>query len=194
MRTLGVAERGDGADGRAAAHWEATDPLTDLYAAHWSSLVRLAWLLVHDQSRAEEIVQDVFVAAHPRMGQLRDSGSALAYLRRSVVNGCRSTFRHQQVEDRWLRAEAGSAEALGRRTSESAETQAVRADEGGALLTELRRLSVRQREVLVLRYYSDLSEQQIADALQISTGAVKSHAHRGLAALRDALGGSHDRS
>lgn len=192
MRTLGVAKHTTGADGRAAARWEGDDPLTDLYAAHWASLVRLAWLLVHDQGRAEEIVQEVFVAAHPRMGQLREAGNALAYLRRSVVNGCRSSFRHQQVEERWLRHEAGAAEALGRRSVESAELAAVRADEGGSLLAELGRLSGRQREVVVLRYYCDLSEQQIADTLEISTGAVKSHAHRGLAALRDALGGSHD--
>lgn len=189
MRTLGVAERTGGANAR----WAGDDPLTDLYAAHWASLVRLAWLLMHDQGRAEEVVQEVFVAAHPRMGELREAGNALAYLRRCVVNGCRSTYRHQQVEDRWLRREAGSAEALGRRSTESAEVAAVRAEEGGSMLAELGRLSARQREVLVLRYYSDLSEQQIADALEISTGAVKSHAHRGLAALRDALGGHHDR-
>lgn len=194
MRTFGVAKHAAGAQGRAIARWERDDPLTELYAAHWASLVRLAWLLVHDQSRSEEIVQEVFVAAHPRMGQLREAGNALAYLRHSVVNGCRSTFRHQQVEDRWLRNEAGSAEALGRRSADSAEVLAVRADEGGSLLAELGKLSGRQREVLVLRYYSDLSEQQIAETLDISTGAVKAHAHRGLAALRDALGGSYDRS
>lgn len=194
MRTFGVAERTGGAEGRGAARWDGDDPLTEVYAAHWASLVRLAWLLLHDQSLAEEVVQEVFVAAHPRMGQLREAGNVLAYLRRSVVNGCRSNFRHQQVEERWLRREAGSAEVLGRRSAESAEVEAVRADEGGALLAELRRLSGRQREVLVLRYYSDLSEQQIAETLEISTGAVKSHAHRGLAALRDALGGSDDRS
>ncbi|MEP6796550.1 MAG: SigE family RNA polymerase sigma factor [Lapillicoccus sp.] len=200
MRPLGVAERSKDAGGRgpdrsqASEPWPGDDPLTELYAAHWASLVRLAWLLVHDQGRAEEIVQDVFIASHPRMGQLREAGNALAYLRRAVVNGCRSTFRHQQVENRWLRSEAGAAEALGRRSVDSAETDVIRQSEGGTLLAALSRLPERQREVLVLRYYSDLSEQQIAEALEISTGTVKSHAHRGLTALRDALGGSHDAS
>ena len=190
MRTLGVAERsGTDAAGRSAARWAADDALTQLYAAHWRSLVRLAWLLVRDQGRAEEIVQDVFVAAHPRMAQLREEGNALAYLRRSVVNGCRSSFRHQGVEDRYLRSTASGAEAPGRRTADSAETMAVRHDEGDTLMGAVRRLPQRQREVLVLRYYSDLSEKQIAEALDISPGAVKSHAHRALAALRDTMGG-----
>lgn len=185
-----MAERGrTGASGRSAARWAADEALTELYAAHWGSLVRLAWLLVRDQGRAEELVQDVFVAAHPHMARLREEGNALAYLRRSVVNGCRSSFRHQGVEDRYLRTEAGRAETPGRRATESAEAAALRLDEGGTLMEALRRLPQRQREVLVLRYYSDLSEQQIADALEISAGAVKSHAHRGLSALRAAMGG-----
>ncbi len=190
MRTLGVAERSSkDATGRSSARWAADEALTQLYAAHWTALVRLAWLLVRDQGRAEEIVQDVFVAASPRMAQLRQDGNALAYLRRSVVNGCRSTFRHQGVEDRYLRTESGGAEAPGRRTAESAETAVMRHDEGDTLMGAVRRLPQRQREVLVLRYYSDLSEQQIAEALEISTGAVKSHAHRALAALRQSMGG-----
>ncbi len=178
------------ATGRSAARWAADDALTDLYAAHWSALVRLGWLLVRDQGRAEEIVQDVFVAAHPRMAQLREDGNALAYLRRSVVNACRSTFRHQGVESRYLRTESGGVEAPGRLSAESAESTALRAEEAATILAALGRLSQRQREVLVLRYYSDLSELQIAEALDISPGSVKSHAHRGLAALRDLMEGS----
>lgn len=185
-----MAERGRGDTvGRSSARWAADDALTELYAAHWSSLVRLAWLLVRDQGRAEEIVQDAFVGAHPHLAQLREQGSSLAYLRRSVVNGCRSVFRHQGVEGRYVRAESGRPELPGRLAAESAESAALRHDEGETLMGALRRLSTRQREVLVLRYYSDLSEQQIADALDISVGAVKSHAHRGLAALRASMGG-----
>jgi RNA polymerase sigma-70 factor (sigma-E family) len=186
---LGVVEPSSADAAGCSARWAADDALTQLYAAHWTSLVRLAWLMVHDQGRAEEIVQDVFVAAHPRMAQLREEGNALAYLRRSVVNGCRTTFRHQGVEDRYLRTESGGAEALGRRSAESAETAVMRHDEGDSLMKAVRRLPQRQREVLVLRYYSDLSEHQIAEALDISPGAVKSHAHRALAVLRESLGG-----
>ncbi len=191
MRTLGVSEHSTShAAGRSEARWAADDALTDLYAAHWAALVRLAWLLVRDQGRAEEITQDVFVAAHPRMAQLREDGNALAYLRRSVVNGCRSSFRHRGVEERYLRAESGRLDAPGRQSAESAESVAIRADEAGSLLGALAELSPRQREVLILRYYSDLSELQIAEALDISPGSVKSHAHRGLAALRDQMEGS----
>lgn len=185
MRTLGVAERS--AD---AAGWAADDALTALYAAHWAPLVRLAWLLVHDQGRAQDIVQDVFVASHARMAQLREEGNALAYLRRGVVNRCTSVHRHRTVEDRWFRAETGGGDAPGRRTADSAEDEVLRHGAGDDLLAVLHTLPTRQREVLVLRYYADLSEQQIAEALEISTGAVKSHAHRGLAALRDAMGGA----
>lgn len=191
MRTLGVSESSSShAAGRSAARWAADDALTDLYAAHWAALVRLAWLLVRDRGRAEEITQDVFVAAHARMAQLREDGNALAYLRRSVVNGCRSSFRHRGVEERYLRAESGRPETPGQQSAESAEAAAIRADEAGSLLGALAQLSSRQREVLILRYYSDLSELQIAETLDISPGSVKSHAHRGLAALRDLMKGS----
>jgi RNA polymerase sigma-70 factor (sigma-E family) len=176
---------------RAASSRPAADAaLNDLYAAHWVGLVRLAHLLLRDRSRAEEVVQDVFVAAYPRLARLREEGNALAYLRRSVVNGCRSGFRHHGVEARYLTSVAGSADAPGRRSGESAETVAVRHDEDAALLQALHRLPPRQREVLVLRYYADLSERQIAEALDISPGSVKAHASRALTTLRSALGGT----
>lgn len=182
-RVPGVAQGG-------AARRAADDALTDLYAAHWVSLVRLAHLLVRDGGRAEEIVQDAFVASYPRLARLREDGTAQAYLRRAVVNGCRSTFRHRGVEERYLSATGSRADAPGRRPGESAEVVALRHDEDAGLMAAVHRLPQRQREVLVLRYYSDLTEQQIAYALDISTGTVKAHAHRALAALRTALGGA----
>ena len=164
--------------------WGAGQALTDLYAAHWASLVRLAWLLVHDQQVAEEAVQDAFVAMHARWPQLRDEGAALAYLRRSVVNASRSVLRHRVVADRHLAHEAAAPTSAWRATDVSAEERAVARAEGDQLIAVLRELPRRQREVLVLRYYLDLSEAQIADALGVSPGSVKAHAHRGLAALR----------
>lgn len=164
--------------------------LTDLYAAHWVPLVRLAALLLRDRGRAEEVVQDVFVAAYPRLARLREEGTALAYLRRSVVNGCRSGFRHHAVEARYLTGVAGSADLVGRSAGESAETAALRREKDTTMLDAVHRLPQRQREVVVLRYYADLSEQQIADALDISTGSVKAHAHRALTTLREILGGA----
>ena len=94
------------------------EALTELYAAHWVGLVRLGHLLLRDRSRAEEVVQDAFIAAYPRLARLREEGTALAYLRRSVVNGCRSGFRRHGVEQRYLTSVAGSAEALGRTLAE----------------------------------------------------------------------------
>lgn len=189
-----MAERGDTSavrrGGTAPDGVPPLDALTELYAAHWAALVRLAWLLVHDQALAQDVVQDVFVASAPRLAQLRERGTALAYLRRGVVNRATSTHRHRGVEGRWLRRAAGGVDAPGRRYVASAEAEVVARGDGRTLVAALQTLPLRQRQVVVLRYYCDLSEQQTAQTLGVSPGAVKSHAHRGLAALRDVLGGT----
>ncbi|HEY7719321.1 MAG TPA: SigE family RNA polymerase sigma factor [Pedococcus sp.] len=163
--------------------------VTSLYAAHWSGLVRLAWLLLHDEQQAEEVTQDAFVAVHRRWDGIRDHDRAAAYLRRAVVNGARSGLRHRGVEERWLareqaRAAAGPPPAP---RGGGPEERALEHEGRRTIVGALGRLPRRQREVLVLRYYLDLSEAEIADALGISAGSVKAHAHRGLAALRDHL-------
>jgi len=185
---LTMAEHGEGET--AARGWEADTALTDLYAAHWHSLVRLSWLLVRDQQVAEETVQEAFVAMHSRWAQLRDQDLALAYVRRCVVNRSRSVLRHRTVEDRYLRAETSARTAHGTTTEPSAETRALEHATGDRLVAALGRLPRRQREVLTLRYYLDLSEAQIADALSISAGSVKAHAHRGLTGLRSDVEGT----
>jgi RNA polymerase sigma-70 factor (sigma-E family) len=176
--------------GSAARSWAADTALTDLYAAHWHSLVRLSWLLVRDQQLAEETVQDAFVAMHSRWSQLRNQDMALAYLRRCVVNSSRSVLRHRKVEDRYLSAETSARTAHGTTSEPSAETRALEHATGARLVAALARLPRRQREVLTLRYFLDLSEAQIANALTISTGSVKAHAHRGLVALRSDVEGT----
>ncbi|HET7477394.1 MAG TPA: SigE family RNA polymerase sigma factor [Dermatophilaceae bacterium] len=183
MRTLALASPGGSVPEQAsrATTWGADEALTHLYAAHWHALVRLAWLLLHNQQAAEEAAQDAFVSMHAKWAQLRDPDLALAYLRRSVVNASRSVLRHRGVEERWLRRETGLARAG---AAPSAEQQAMAHQSGARLLQALARLPRRQREVLTLRYYLDLSEAEIADSLGISAGSVKSHASRGLAALR----------
>jgi RNA polymerase sigma-70 factor (sigma-E family) len=150
-----------------------------LYAAHWNGLVRLATLLTRDASVAEEIVQDAFVALHQRWAGLDDPDAAAGYLRTSVINRSRSALRHRGVEERYR--QPAPPEPAG------PEERAVQALQDAAVLAALRTLSRRQQEVLVLRYYADLSEQDIAQTLGMSRGAVKSHAHRGIAALREAL-------
>ena len=158
--------------------------ITELYAAHWHRLVRLAWLLLHDQGAAEDAVQDAFVATHRNWRSIRQTGGAVGYLHTAVVNTCRSVQRHQVVVDRQRARDAGAADLPDRRSADSAETQVLRAADRGSMIEALRGLPARQREVLVLRYYADLSEAQIAEALGIAPGSVKAHAHRGLSSLR----------
>jgi RNA polymerase sigma-70 factor (sigma-E family) len=176
--------------GPPAARELPSDPdiaITDLYHGHWNRLVRLAWLLLRDQLAAEDVVQDAFVATHRQWTSIRESGRAVGYLRRAVVNGCRSVQRHAVVVDRQLAREAGAPDSPGRASLDSAETQVLAAEGRDVVVAALRGLPERQREVLVLRYYGDLSEAEIARTLDISTGAVKTHAHRGLTALRRTL-------
>ncbi|CAM3820379.1 SigE family RNA polymerase sigma factor [Nocardioides zeicaulis] len=159
---------------------DADAAVEQMYAAHWPQLVRLSTLLVHDQQAAEDVVQDAFVAMHGKWSRLRDPDKALAYLRQAVVNRSRSALRHRAVVERHVRTSAPGEGAVEGPSLGGARRDAVR----DALL----RLTERQREVLVLRYYLDWSEAQIADALGVSRGAVKSHASRGSAALRALLG------
>ncbi|BCB74304.1 SigE family RNA polymerase sigma factor [Phytohabitans flavus] len=161
--------------------WAADEAVTHLFAAHYRPLVRLATLLLHDSGRAEEIVQDAYVALHGHWRRLRDADKALAYLRASVVNRSRSALRHRQVVDRHL--------ALARPVPDapSAEAGALDALRHDAVVAALRALPTRQREALVLRYYLDLSEADIAATMGCSRGAVKSHTSRGMAALRETL-------
>jgi RNA polymerase sigma-70 factor (sigma-E family) len=153
--------------------------ITELYGAHYRPLVRLAALLVHDLATAEEVVQDSFVALHSGLHRLRDSEKALAYLRTAVVNRARSVLRHRAVVDRNAPKPAPDMP--------SAELGALSLIERSAVVAALRRLPVRQREVVVLRFYADLSETQIALTMGITRGAVKSHTSRAMAALRSVL-------
>lgn len=162
--------------------WTANEALELLYAAHWRRLVRLSVLLVRDQGVAEEVVQDAFVAVHDRWARLRDPESALAYLRQAVVNRSRSALRHRAVVDR------DAARRTPPENQPGADQAALATDRRAAVLDALRALPQRQREVIALRYYLDLSEAEIAETLGISRGAVKSHASRGVAALRALLG------
>jgi RNA polymerase sigma-70 factor (sigma-E family) len=161
--------------------WTADEAVTRLFAAHYRQLVRLAALLLADRSVAEELVQDAYVKLHQHWGRLRDPDRALGYLRTCVVNAARSVQRHRGVADRYLARWRPPPD------EPSAETGALGVLEHENVIRALRGLPTRQREVLVLRYYLDLSESEIAEAMGISRGAVKSHAARGIAALRTTL-------
>ncbi len=164
--------------------WGADDALDQLYAAHWRSLVRLSVLLVGDVGTAEEVVQDAFVAMHAKWSRLREPDKALAYLRQTVVNRSRSALRHRGVVDRHLDRQRGPE------TADPADVASLDRSRRDLVVAALGSLPRRQREVLALRYYLDLSEAEIADALGISRGAVKSHASRGSVALRALLEGT----
>jgi RNA polymerase sigma-70 factor (sigma-E family) len=169
----------DPAIGAVPTDWDADRAVTVLYSTHYRSLVRLAALLLRDVSTAEEVVQDSFVAMHGGWRRLRDSEKALSYLRQSVVNRSRSVLRHRVVVDRNAPKPPPDMP--------SAEQGAITQLERSAVVTALRTLPARQREALVLRYYGDLSEAQIATAMGISRGAVKSHTARAMSSLRTVL-------
>jgi RNA polymerase sigma-70 factor (sigma-E family) len=158
---------------------EAYQAVTALFAQHYRTLVGLAAFLIRDTAMAEEVVQESFVAMHCGWSRLRDSDKALPYLRRSVVNRSRSVLRHRMVIDKNAPKPPPDMP--------SAEQGAIAQLERSAVVEALRALPLRQREALVLRYYADLSEAQIAAAMGITTGAVKSHTARGMSALRSAL-------
>lgn len=151
----------------------------DLYATHRLQLVRLAVLLVDDLGSAEDVVQDAFAHCLARPPKLRDDSAALAYLRTSVVNGARSALRRRRTV-RAHGAERGVE-------PDGPDATAVLNEEHREVLAALGRLATRQREVLVLRYWSDLSEAEIAETLGISRGAVKSTASRALDVLEKEL-------
>jgi RNA polymerase sigma-70 factor (sigma-E family) len=150
--------------------------VAELYSLHYWALVRLAVLLVRDAPTAEDVVQDSFVAMHDGWRRLRDADCALAYLRRAVLNRSRSVLRHRAVVDRHLPNLPPDMP--------SAEYGALALLERSAVVAALRKLPDRQREAIVLRYYADLSEAEVAAAMGISRGAVKSHTARAMASLR----------
>lgn len=157
---------------------DADSALEQLYDEHYVRLVRLAVLLLGDVGRAEEVVQDSFVAIYQRWDKLGDA-DVPAYLRQTVVNRSRSVLRHLSV------VAQHPSEALP--DEPGADHDLVSGVRRRAVIDALARLPRRQREVLALRYYLDLSERDIAETLGISSGAVKSHASRGAAALRGHL-------
>jgi RNA polymerase sigma-70 factor (sigma-E family) len=164
---------------QAPAAWDASDVVTEIYTGHYNQLVRLALLLVRDVQTAEEVVQDAFESMHLAWRRLHDQDKALSYLRQTVVNKSRSVLRHRKVVDMHQPKPAPD--------EPSAEHAALVLIERSAVITALGLLPARQREAVVLRYYADLSEADIAQAMGISKGAVKSHTARAMAALKSIL-------
>jgi RNA polymerase sigma-70 factor (sigma-E family) len=158
----------------------------ELYRERRTDLVRAAFLLLDDRGAAEEAVQEAFVRLHRAYPRLTRPGDAAGYLYRSVVNECRSQLRRRSTARRLpVAAVAGVSGRTGDRPG--AETAAMASADRAVVLSALDRLPTRQRECIVLRWYLDLSERDIAEALGVSGGSVKTHLHRGLAALAEHL-------
>jgi RNA polymerase sigma-70 factor (sigma-E family) len=152
----------------------------ELYLQHSPGGLRLAYLLSGDRELAEDLMQEAFARLIARLRHLRDPEAFDAYLRRTIVNLATSHFRRRAVERAYLTREGPwSVEAA--------------SDPDLAMHESMRRtllsLPERQRAALVLRFYEDLFEQQIAEILRCRPGTVRSLVSRGMAAMRIRLGG-----
>ena len=170
-----VIERAEDADTAVAA----------LFRSHRLAMVRLARLLVDDLETAEDVVQDAFSALHRRWSAIATPEAAVGYLRTSVVNASRSVLRRRRVARAHLWPDANRWSG-----DDAPDSGVLLAEEHQEVLVALRKLPTRQREVIVLRYWAELPEAEIAAALGISIGAVKSSASRGREAIAAMLGGT----
>ena len=152
--------------------------LDALFREHATPLLRLAVVLTGDRPLAEELVQEAFVRLH-RSGSIPLAGTERAYLRRTVINLSHGHHRHLRVVRRQPAPTVGSSPA--------AEVDDVRRDGQRQVAAAVRTLPPRQRDCIVLRFYADLSDADIADTLGISAGSEKTHLHRARAALADRL-------
>jgi RNA polymerase sigma-70 factor (sigma-E family) len=148
--------------------------------AHWATLMSIGVAVSGSRTEAEDLVQTALTNAWVRWSRIAPE-QALAYLRRSIVNANVSRWRRQRGSEVTVAdtPELASGSAAG-------DPAADAIDARHSLAPLLRALPVRQRAVLVLRYLCDLSDEDIATTLGISSGTVRSQAFRGLASLRDA--------
>ena len=162
--------------------------VTALYAEHALGLVRLAVVVIGDRGAAEDIVQDAFLGLYRRWDRLPDMTAPLAYLRVSVMNGCRTALRRRSRLGLWSGgSHGGDLDETGRDglggLAESAEASVLLGEEQRTVAAALWKLPRRQREAVVLRYYLDLSIEETAQVMGVSSGTVKSATHRALAAV-----------
>jgi RNA polymerase sigma factor (sigma-70 family) len=158
-----------------------TDEFAALFRAEFTKMVRLAALLGADDP--EDIAQEAFTRLEPRLERLPAGTNTKAYLRATVVNLTRSRLRHLRVARRFVPNHP---------LVESAEVLAVLSEDRRRVIEALSSLSTRQRQVVVLRYWLDLSERETAETLGIRPGTVKSTTAAALAALGRALGDHHE--
>jgi RNA polymerase sigma-70 factor (sigma-E family) len=153
-----------------------------LYQREATSLVRLARLFTDDRSAAEDLVQEAFIRLFHSAHRIQDQARVAAYLRSIVLNLARDHNR------RGLMSLRHQDSMMDRAVPEQPDEAVVRTESQAAVLDALRSLSPRQRDCLVLRFYLELSESEIARTLDISANSVKTHCRRGLAAMAGLLG------
>jgi RNA polymerase sigma-70 factor (sigma-E family) len=155
-----------------------TPEFDEWVAQRGAALLRFAYLLTRDHARAEEAVQDALIAAYSRWSRICRVQDPEAYVRRSIVNADISRWR------RFLRRETPTADLVPPGSGpDHAEAQA----EQDAVWTLCATLPTKQRAAVILRYYEDLPDAEIAAILDCSAATVRSQIHRALAALRTTL-------
>lgn len=152
-----------------------------LYHQEAVSLVRLARLFTDDRAAAEDIVQEAFIKMYHASDRIRDKAKSVAYLRSIVLNLARDHNRRGLMSLRHQNA------MVDRRVAETPDQGVERSESQAEVLDALGSLSARQRDCLVLRFYMDMSEREIAETLSISPNSVKTHCRRGMAALEEIL-------
>ena len=162
---------------------DAAAAVTALYQANAIGMVRLAHVLVGDRAMAEDIVQEAFSGLYRRWAYLTSPDKALPYVRSAVLNACRSALRRGPGKSRVGDATALAGSPLFAISADSAELAVLTEEERQGVMHALRQLPSRQREVLVLRFYLDLSEAEIATEMGIGTSTVRSAQYRALTAL-----------
>jgi RNA polymerase sigma-70 factor (sigma-E family) len=157
--------------------------IVSLFRSQYWPLVRLAVLLVDDVESAEDVVQEAYISLYRRHRTLRDPSKTVDYLRSSVLNLARSQLR-RRIAARRRQGELERLELRAPAQLPSAEQSIILDERQRELAAALRKLSSRQREVIVLRYYLDLSDGEIARTLNVSIGSVKQHMFRAIRSLR----------
>jgi RNA polymerase sigma-70 factor (sigma-E family) len=153
---------------------ESDEEFREFMRGRWPAMVRLAYGLTGDRGHAEDVAQAAFARAYASWSRVAGTGDPDAYVRRIVINENRSRFRKRRVAENLVDA---VPEPPGQAAADTLSDSA-------ALLSALRKLGPRQRAVIVLRYWMDMSEAETAAALSCSVGTVKSQASRALATLR----------
>ena len=153
-----------------------------LFEVHYRQLLALARRLLDDPRDAEDVVMDSFVGLYRKWGSVRRTDNPLCYLRASVLNGSRNRLRRLRLATARLFSQFEPP-------APAAEQSGMLHVEHDSVVRVLHGLARRQREVLVLRYYEQLSEAEIAATLGCSVGSVKTHASRGLQTVAEHLRG-----